>query len=214
MCTTNRTRFRICPGPLPATRQVLSILIIASAVSISGYTRAEESEPEMPEAVMTPPKLVHYVQAEYPKEAFDAGITADVTAEIDIDESGKVTDVQITGGASSAFDAAAEAAMRAFVFEPATVDGVPIPARVTYKYRFFIEEKKAEPAEPAAEASPPAEAEAPCTLDGRVLSMHEMPVEGVLLILSKTDPDGKTEGFASFGGNVPGFGGRCRLQAV
>jgi TonB family protein len=103
---------------------------------------------DMPDAIMVAPRLLQYVEAEYPKAAFDAGIQADVLAEIDVDEAGKVTAVKITEPKGQGFDEAAHAAMMRFLFSPATVDGVPIPSRVTYKYRFFIEEKKVEP-EPA-----------------------------------------------------------------
>ena len=152
-----------------------------------------ESEPKMPEAVMTPPSLTTYVEADYPQGAFAEGLTADVTAEIDIDESGAVTDVEITEPAGHGFDEAAEAAIRKFVFEPATVDGTPIPSRVTYRYRFFFKEPEPETADAAISAT--GEEEVPGTeqetesapsssLEGRIRDMGDNPIEAVLVVLS------------------------------
>lgn len=150
----------------------------------------DKEAPEMPDAVMVPPKLLQYEEAEYPNDAFRNGVTADVTAEIDVDETGKVTEVQISAPAGQGFDEAAEAAIRRFVFAPATVDGQPIPSRVTYRYRFFIEDKLAaeKPDASRSEEAPPL----PITLSGQVRAMNEAPVPGVMLLLSKAPSDGET----------------------
>ncbi len=93
---------------------------------------------------LTPPSLIEYVRADYPQEAFDSGIEGVVTAQLDVDENGLVTRVEITEAAGHGFDELAREAMYGFVFSPATKDGEPIPARVLYRYTFFIEETEHE----------------------------------------------------------------------
>src|SRR5262249_10266661 len=50
-------------------------------------------------------------------------------------------DVNVLQSAGPAFDTAAVVAAKQFVFEPASVDGTPIPVKITYKYDFTIKEK-------------------------------------------------------------------------
>ena len=91
--------------------------------------------------MLTPPKLIDYVQADYPPVALENGVEAEVLAQLDIDENGRVTAVEIKKPAGQGFDEAAEAAMVQFVFEPATRDGEPIISRVLYNYTFFIQKE-------------------------------------------------------------------------
>jgi TonB family protein len=95
--------------------------------------RAEEA------AVITkPPRLVHFVPAEYPKDKHDAGVTAHVLLSIEIGDDGKVGNVEVMEGAGDDFDQAALAAARQFVFNPAEAGGQPIPVKITYRYEFTI----------------------------------------------------------------------------
>ncbi len=88
-----------------------------------------------------PPKLAKFVEAPYPDEEKAAGRAASVTLEIAISETGAVLDAQVTVPASAAFDAAALAAVRRFVFEPAELDGKPAPVKITYRYDFVFKEE-------------------------------------------------------------------------
>ena len=85
-----------------------------------------------------PPKLIQFVAAVYPPARHDAGVTAQVTLSIEIDETGHVTNVEVVNGAGPDFDAAAVAAARRFVFQPAEIDGTPGPVKITYRYDFTI----------------------------------------------------------------------------
>ncbi len=89
--------------------------------------------------VTKPPKLVHFVPATRPAGKPDEAAT--VVLAIDIGADGKVTDVRVQTPAGPDWDAAAIAAVREFVFEPAEIDGTPGPVTITYKYAFTIEEK-------------------------------------------------------------------------
>ena len=59
---------------------------------------------------------------------------------IEIGDDGKVGDVEVVQGAAPDFDAAAVAAAKQFVFEPAEIDDQPAPVKITYKYDFTIKE--------------------------------------------------------------------------
>jgi TonB family protein len=84
------------------------------------------------------PKLVKFVEAPYPEEEKAAGRTASVVMQIAISASGSVDDARVLESASPAFDAAALAAVRAFMFEPAELDGAPAPIRINYRYDFVF----------------------------------------------------------------------------
>jgi TonB family protein len=85
-----------------------------------------------------PPKLVTFVEADYPESEKAAGKAAAVVLRIGIGSDGAVTDVLVLESAGSAFDAAATAAAKRFVFEPAEVDGKPAPIRINYRYEFVL----------------------------------------------------------------------------
>jgi TonB family protein len=87
------------------------------------------------------PKLIRFVPAEYPKDKHDAGVTSSVTLSIEIDAEGKVGEVEVATSGGADFDAAATAAVKQFVFEPAEIDNQPAPVKITYKYDFVIKEQ-------------------------------------------------------------------------
>jgi TonB family protein len=78
---------------------------------------------------------------------------ASVELELELDREGAVIGVKVTQSAGDALDAAATDAARAFTFEPATRDGVPIPARIRYEVVFTARE--APPAPPIPPEGPP-----------------------------------------------------------
>ena len=92
------------------------------------------------------PKLVHFVEAAYPAAQKGTRATASVVLTIAIDAAGNVADVKVTEPAAPDFDAAAIAAARGFVFEPAEVDDKPAPSKITYRYDFVLAPE--EPATP------------------------------------------------------------------
>ncbi|MCP4602629.1 MAG: TonB family protein [Proteobacteria bacterium] len=142
-----------------------------------GSPDAQNSEDKGP--ILTPPKLVEYIQADYPADAFEQGLEAEVTAHLDVDENGVVVGVTIVEPAGHGFDEAGAAAMYQFVFEPATKDGTPVPSRVLYRYTFFIEKE-----EPAPEEQLPIAA----ILSGVVTDMGGKPAEGASILLTPAVP--------------------------
>jgi TonB family protein len=106
-----------------------------AGVSIAGSAYAQ------PQRVIVPPKLTTFVEAEFPPSEIKAGKGAAVLLQIAIDATGKVASVAVVESAGPAFDQAAVAAAKQFVFTPATVDGTPIPVKIAYRYQFTFTEK-------------------------------------------------------------------------
>ncbi|HSO40751.1 MAG TPA: energy transducer TonB, partial [Labilithrix sp.] len=98
------------------------------------------------------PRLTRFVEAESPRAE-----AATVILTIEISATGVVTNVAVAESGGPDFDAAAVAAARQFVFEPAEVDDRPAPSKVTYRYAFVLKA----PPEPAVPAPAPAPAPEP-----------------------------------------------------
>src|ERR1700722_324266 len=116
----------------------------AMAVAMSGGVASAQQAPAgdaAPQRTIVPPKLVHFVEAEFPASEAAAGKGAVVVLQIAISATGQVADVKVLETAGTAFDTAAVGAARQFVFEPALVDGKAIPVKVTYRYVFTFVEK-------------------------------------------------------------------------
>ena len=109
---------------------MVASLLLAGLASVSVH--AQEAD------TIKPPRLIHFVPAEYPKDKHDAGITARVLLSIEIGEDGKVGNVEVLEGAGPDFDQAAVSAARQFEFTPAEAGGQPIPVKITYRYDFTI----------------------------------------------------------------------------
>ncbi len=92
-------------------------------------------------SAILPPKLLHFVEAEFPPSEVAAGRGAAVVLQIAIDGTGKVAAVTVVTSAGPAFDAAAVAAATQFVFSPALANGTPIPVKIGYRYQFTFTEK-------------------------------------------------------------------------
>lgn len=118
--------------------RILSLLVLASGAALAQAPEGDDAAPAPIPTITKPPKLVKFVEAEYPADKKTANVEATVTLSIDIGADGKVADVQVTGTAGPDFDAAAVAAAKQFVFTPAELDGKPGPVRITYRYVFKI----------------------------------------------------------------------------
>src|SRR5262245_52846479 len=115
-------------------------LLLATLAIYLWPARAQGEQAEGP-VVTKPPKLVKFVPAVYPQDKHDAGITASVLLSIEIGADGAVGEVEVVKGAAPDFDAAAVAAAKQFVFEPAEIDNQPAPVKITYRYDFTIVEQ-------------------------------------------------------------------------
>jgi TonB family protein len=127
---------------MSAGRALSAAVALALATTAArSYAQAPPPADGAPQRTIVPPKLVHFVEAEFPPSEAAAGKGATVLLQIAISATGSVADVKVLETAGPAFDTAAVAAARQFVFEPALVDGKPIPVKITYKYVFTFTEK-------------------------------------------------------------------------
>jgi TonB family protein len=132
----------IVPAFLRPRRLLLCALGAAAIVPFAASAGAQgQPAPAAPQRTIVPPKLVTFAQAEFPPSEVEAGRGATVVLQIAIDAAGKVAAVAVLESAGPAFDNAAVAAAKQFVFEPATADGKPIPVKITYRYQFTVTEK-------------------------------------------------------------------------
>lgn len=146
--------------------------------------------PKKPTVV--PPKLVHFESAPYPAEAQKEGAQGDVVLKLTIDIAGKVTSAEVAEAAGHGFDEAARAAALKFVFEPATRDGKPVPAKILYKYSFTLKEA---PTPPGAKP-PPVEPPKTGNLGGALrIAGSNAPLAGAEVIV--TLPDGQSRRLTS-----------------
>lgn len=121
-------------------RLPLVILLLSSTALAQEEPPPESTETEQHAPVVTKaPKLLQFVEAEYPADKRAANVEAEVLLNIEIGADGKVGNVVVVTSAGSAdFDVAAVAAAKQFVFSPAEVDGKPAPVKIDYKYKFHI----------------------------------------------------------------------------
>jgi TonB family protein len=119
-------------------------LVIATTVPAMNVSLAPSAYAQTAGAtgqrVIVPPKLVTFVDAEFPPSQVAAGKGAAVLLQIAIDATGKVAAVSVVESAGPDFDAAAVKAARQFVFTPATVNGTAIPVKIAYRYQFTFTE--------------------------------------------------------------------------
>ncbi len=115
------------------------------------------------QAPIIPPEIVTNVAPDYPEAKRGSGERATVVLVLTLDAEGAVSDAKVQSGAGEAFDEAALAAARKLVFKPATRDGKPIPARISFRFDFAVEEAPPppKPGELAGTVRTPADAALP-----------------------------------------------------
>lgn len=126
--------------------RLVAALLLAGFVSngAQAQTNGKTAPGEAAKPLITPPKLIRFVEAAHPEADGEEPTEAVVELDIVVGKDGLVTEVSVARSGGEAFDEAALAAARQFVFEPARKDWEPIAARVRYRYVF---ELKAPPEE-------------------------------------------------------------------
>jgi TonB family protein len=123
---------------------LFTVALASGAQAQGGREVGGEEAAEKP--LITPPKLIRFVEADYPASETEGEEPEEVAVELDIvvGKDGLVTEATLARSGGEAFDEAALSAARQFVFEPARKDWEPIAARIRYRYVF---ELKAPPEE-------------------------------------------------------------------
>jgi TonB family protein len=121
---------------------LLGAVLVVSILSSGAYAQKTPEAESKP--LITPPKLIRFVEAPHPEADGEEPVEAVVELDIVVGKDGLVTEVSVARSAGESFDEAALAAARQFVFEPARKDWEPIASRIRYRYVF---ELKAPPEE-------------------------------------------------------------------
>ena len=119
---------------------VAATLVLAAGPSLTAYSQTPPGDATDTGKSLKPPKLRKFVEAAYPEDKRAAGTEAKVVLSIEVEETGRVGNVEVVGSAGADFDAAAVIAAKQFEFDPAMVDGTPIPVKIQYAYRFVVKE--------------------------------------------------------------------------
>ncbi|HEU4537805.1 MAG TPA: TonB family protein, partial [Polyangiaceae bacterium] len=85
-----------------------------------------------------PPRLVEFVEAEYPSEALAARQEGRVVLRLTIGADGRVGQAEVVEAAGGGFDEPARQAALRFRFEPALRGGTAVAARILYTYTFRL----------------------------------------------------------------------------
>ena len=119
---------------------VAATLVLAAGPSLTAYGQPPTGDSADASKGLKPPKLRKFVEAAYPEDKRAAGIGAKVVLSIEVEESGRVGNVEVVVPAGPDFDAAALVAVRQFEFDPAMMDGTPVPVKIQYAYKFVVKE--------------------------------------------------------------------------
>lgn len=93
-------------------------------------TVPQQRKQEAPRFV--PPTVVSAVDAIYPLQSIVSGT---VVLEVSLDDAGKITEVRVVRGIPSLTEAA-EQSVRRWKFQPAELDGKPVPSKVAVAFSF------------------------------------------------------------------------------
>ena len=128
--------------------RLVGAFLVVSILSSGAYaqTTFQVAPEEEKKPLITPPKLIRFVEANYPETEGEEPIEETVVELNIIVGQGWAghRSERCARSAGEAFDQAALAAARQFVFEPARSDWEPLAARIRYRYVF---ELKAPPEE-------------------------------------------------------------------
>jgi TonB family protein len=89
-------------------------------------------------ADVSPPKVLHRVEARYTREARANGIQGTVLIEVTVDETGKPENVSVLSPIGFGLDSRAVDAVRQWSFRPGMKDGRPVRSVTTVEVRFRI----------------------------------------------------------------------------
>jgi TonB family protein len=85
-----------------------------------------------------PPKLVHAPSPKYTYAARRARLEGDCLIALVVDTQGKPQDISVEKGLDKCLDQNAMKAVKKYRFEPATMNGKPVPARIKIDVHFSI----------------------------------------------------------------------------
>jgi len=115
------------------------LAFLLSFAALAGLAARVHAQPAPAAPRLTrPPRLTQFVEAPYPESERASGRSASVVLRLGLSATGTVEQAAVVESAGPAFDDAALAAVRQFVFEPAEIDGRPAAIRIVYRYEFVL----------------------------------------------------------------------------
>lgn len=133
-------------------------LVVLGTMAVAAWPGPAHADPPAePTATITPPRIIEKVAPLFPEQG-QPDHEAQVVLAVTIDADGKVGEVTVATSGGDILDRSAVAAVKQWVFSPATKDGVAVPSRVRVPITFVrppslpSPEKKTEPL-----PSPPAQ---------------------------------------------------------
>jgi TonB family protein len=111
---------------------------LALVLTLASGTARSQQLPAAEEPTVVAPRLTADPGVTYPMSALKEHFTESVAVPLvlDVDTQGHVSAATVIEPQGHGFDEAAVTAARALVFEPATRDGKPVPARIKFRYAF------------------------------------------------------------------------------
>jgi periplasmic protein TonB len=113
------------------------IAVVAFLMTFCGGTILAQ-DPAPRKALDREPVPITLGSPTYPDKAKKDGIEGMVYVSAFVDAHGKVTEAKIERSTAAVFDSAALAAARKSVFTPASKDGKPVGAWITFPYKFKL----------------------------------------------------------------------------
>jgi TonB family protein len=83
------------------------------------------------------PRLISSETPTYPAAARQTHTEGDIVVDIAIDQTGKVADAQVVSGPQILRQAALDA-LRHWRYEPSTLDGQPVPSKLSVRIKFRL----------------------------------------------------------------------------
>jgi TonB family protein len=136
-------------GPNGMARKEASIVLCEARSHLPAEPPPPEkgaaAEPQKTEGEVTRPEILFQVPPAYTEEARFARVTGTVIVESIIDQEGCVTNTRVLKGLPYGLSEAAVAAMRHWVFKPATLEGRPVKVYYVLTANFGFGEEPPQP---------------------------------------------------------------------
>lgn len=87
------------------------------------------------------PKLVRSVNPSYPESARAEGVRGTVVARLQIDEAGRIEDVEVVSSPDHRLSAATVDALRRWIYEAPLLNGEPVPSQILVGVKFQMNER-------------------------------------------------------------------------
>jgi TonB family protein len=119
--------------------KTLALLFLAAAAA-TAQSNASGPQAEFRVAGAQPPAVIQKSSPEYTEQARRAGIEGTVLLRVEIGTDGRAHGIHVIRGLGFGLDTKAVESVRQWRFQPATRDGIPVPAPATIEVNFKLSE--------------------------------------------------------------------------